>query len=328
MKKLINGVEMELVRPIYAFPKLGKFDSVEGEAVRTTIAPNARILAVLQYPHTRSGKVNYARALVKLFDHGHRKILWAWIDADQAERIEHAKKNPLKRGYSRRTISGNIAREMHHGKPQSRAVAMSLRSARSSYIKLHPRWNPSASGDAVAAHELALFIISDGELYRQQGLPIIQNLRRKIKRGIYKANLVLKLWRYLADSGAKKYTFEHDVYSPTGSYAHRAATWRNVKGYGIFTVPIRIATARELAAHYEEQVRAKENSHRTPIISDAQLIKGTVKEQIAELLRAEGYDFISAMTEAAKLIKEFETSGRKRQRILTKSHSFTLVRKK
>lgn len=40
--------------------------------------------------------------------------------------------NPLKRGYSRKTISTNIAREVRRGYPQKQAIAMALASARKS----------------------------------------------------------------------------------------------------------------------------------------------------------------------------------------------------
>lgn len=37
---------------------------------------------------------------------------------------------PLKKGYSRRSISSNIRTEMHHGKPQKQAIAIALSTAR------------------------------------------------------------------------------------------------------------------------------------------------------------------------------------------------------
>lgn len=121
----------------------------------------------------------------------------------------------------------------------------------------HYRKNPSrGESDSVAAHELALFIINDGELYRSQTQPIILNLRRKLKRGVYDSEKAVKLYKYLADNGAKKYTFEHDAYLEGGRYAHHAPHWRELKGYGIFTVATRLEAACELRDYYDEQVNA------------------------------------------------------------------------
>ena len=42
---------------------------------------------------------------------------------------------PLKKGYSAKTVSRNVAAEMKAGKPQKQAVAMALSSARKSAVK-------------------------------------------------------------------------------------------------------------------------------------------------------------------------------------------------
>jgi hypothetical protein len=62
--------------------------------------------------------------------------------------------------------------------------------------------------DTVAAEELYLFIENDGQLYRQQGEPILKNLVQKIDRGIYDSVKAAKLYGYLIENGAKKYAKE------------------------------------------------------------------------------------------------------------------------
>ncbi len=42
--------------------------------------------------------------------------------------------------------------------------------------------------DSDAMNELKLFINNDEDLYRRQFMPIIANIKRKIKRGVQKSN--------------------------------------------------------------------------------------------------------------------------------------------
>ena len=102
-------------------------------------------------------------------------------------------------------------------------------------------------GDTEAARELYLYAANDYDLYRQNILPIILNLQRKIKSGKYKAELAPKIWRYAADNAAKTYT-------------HGGSGFGIGKGYGIFTVPIRNKAAEMLMEHFNEEVmEAREN---------------------------------------------------------------------
>jgi len=55
------------------------------------------------------------------------------------------------------------------------------------------------------ASELVTFVDNDGELYRGQTTSIIKNLVTKIARGDYDRDKAVKLFMYLAESGAKKY---------------------------------------------------------------------------------------------------------------------------
>jgi hypothetical protein len=95
--------------------------------------------------------------------------------------------------------------------------------------------NPRSRGevDETAATELELFIENDADLYRQQHVPILQNLWRKMKRGVYDHNKAVKMWSYLVESGAKKYVKEFDA---------PGAKWHEV-----FNVPTRERVAQSLA---------------------------------------------------------------------------------
>lgn len=62
--------------------------------------------------------------------------------------------------------------------------------------------------DPDMAYELELFMENDGQLYRQQFIPIIKNIQRKIKSGKYDHNQAPKLWMYYVENGLKKYAKE------------------------------------------------------------------------------------------------------------------------
>ena len=47
--------------------------------------------------------------------------------------------------------------------------------------------------------ELVLWIENDGDLYNQQYMPIVNNLERKCKKGIYEHDKALKLVQYMID---------------------------------------------------------------------------------------------------------------------------------
>ena len=64
------------------------------------------------------------------------------------------------------------------------------------------------SSDEHAETELKLYIQNDRDLYRQQIVPIIKNVQRKMKSGKYDHAQAPKLWLYLVDNGAKKYVKE------------------------------------------------------------------------------------------------------------------------
>lgn len=90
------------------------------------------------------------------------------------------------------------------------------------------------------AMELKLYIENDADLYRQQMEPIQRNLSKKHKKGTYNHELAPKLWKYLADNGAKKYTKEFD----------------SAPSFGCFVPAVRKEVAQALADGYRVELEA------------------------------------------------------------------------
>lgn len=114
------------------------------------------------------------------------------------------------------------------------------------------RRNPGGQ-DGMNADELAMYIINDGDLYRRNISMVIKNLAKKIKKGVYDPQKALKLWQYSAQWGAQKYTKEFRIAGTHGSY-------------GMFSPSDRKDAAKQLAEHFEDELReaagTKSNPHR------------------------------------------------------------------
>lgn len=93
--------------------------------------------------------------------------------------------------------------------------------------------------DEDAVRELVLVITNDGDQYRQQITPAIDNLKRKAKKGTYDRDLAVKLWQYVADEGVRRYNKKYG----SGTYS---VAWLNPA--------TRRAIAEELRDYYEEEV--------------------------------------------------------------------------
>ena len=63
--------------------------------------------------------------------------------------------------------------------------------------------------DTDAVNELDSFIMNDEDLYRRRFMPIITNIKRKIKKNTYDHEKAQKLWMYLVDDAAKEYVKEY-----------------------------------------------------------------------------------------------------------------------
>ena len=63
--------------------------------------------------------------------------------------------------------------------------------------------------DSDAVNELDSFLMNDEDLYRRRFMPIIPNIKRKMKRGVYDHEKSIKLWMYLIDDAAREYVKQH-----------------------------------------------------------------------------------------------------------------------
>ena len=62
--------------------------------------------------------------------------------------------------------------------------------------------------DSNAVNELDSYIMNNEDLYRRRFMPIISNIRRKLKKNVYDHDKAQKLWMYLVDDAAKEYVKE------------------------------------------------------------------------------------------------------------------------
>lgn len=119
----------------------------------------------------------------------------------------------------------------------------SRRRARPSY-----RRNPARAfrreADEPMARELFWFIVNDGDLYRRQTTPIIANLKKKIAKGVFDRDKAVKMFEYLAKSGAEKYAKENGMFVSD------------------FTPATRKMVAKKLEEKYREEVEYKSNPSR------------------------------------------------------------------
>lgn len=119
-------------------------------------------------------------------------------------------------------------------------VGMVVQSVLKPKLRSNPKsFNEYLGVDEDAARKLELFIENDSDLYRQSEQPIIKNLVKKKKKGIYDHYLATKLWRYHADRGAQKYA---KVFGSSGQ-----------KWFKMFNVPTRNKVALDFTDHFETE---------------------------------------------------------------------------
>lgn len=94
-------------------------------------------------------------------------------------------------------------------------------------------------GDDAEAEELALYIENTSELYHGITHSVIENLKKKARKGEYDKNRAVDAWMYVADAGARMY--DKELGSGRGSMT-------------LFTKDERRKAAEKLARYYEDNV--------------------------------------------------------------------------
>ena len=98
--------------------------------------------------------------------------------------------------------------------------------------------------DSDAVNELDLFIMNDEDLYRRHFMAIVNNFKRKIKRGVYDHDKAPKLVMYMVDEAARQYVKMHG--SP------------NVRVQDMFPKETRLMVANKLADSIYSDIKAGE----------------------------------------------------------------------
>lgn len=115
-----------------------------------------------------------------------------------------------------------------------------------------------------AARELVLHADNDEHLYRSSHLPIISNLQKKVKKGIYNHDKAKKLWQYHADRAAHSYA---KIHGDQGTPWHK-----------MFSVADRKAAASHFADNAKEHLGLNENLKHVNEVSLKTMI-GAYKER-------------------------------------------------
>lgn len=87
--------------------------------------------------------------------------------------------------------------------------------------------------ETTESRELFLYATNDGNLYRQMVTPIIDNMKKKAKKGIYNSDKAVDAWYTVATAASNKY----------------------FKDYGYkFSVQDRYTAAVDMEAYYREEI--------------------------------------------------------------------------
>ena len=116
------------------------------------------------------------------------------------------------------------------------------------------------------SRELKLYIDNEYSLYKSMYEPQVKNLKRKLGKGIYDPVKAEKLFKYLADAGARKYQTE------LGSFNNQ-----------IFSVQDRKDTAKELRISFEELMQDEGYMTKTKKPTEKAIKEAMTKKELIAL---------------------------------------------
>lgn len=93
--------------------------------------------------------------------------------------------------------------------------------------------------DMHAVRELEIYADNTRNVYFQNIMPTVENLRKKRERGLYDRTLAVKAWMYVANAAAKAYAAE---------FCERGAAWHKV-----FPASVRRVVADRMERHYYDE---------------------------------------------------------------------------
>lgn len=147
-----------------------------------------------------------------------KKDISKFLKQVNSEVKNYNEKNISEKKVIHKTVTPKKNNEMAHRKKTERKKVHTIKGKvkaykRKSIVKAHTRRVAGITGtpkfyDEHAAREIEIFAENDGDLYRQQRRPILINLSKKYKKGVYDISKAAKLWRYFIDSAMKKYNKE------------------------------------------------------------------------------------------------------------------------
>lgn len=229
-KKRLNDIYHALGQPL-RFPDVEPGGSqTRGRMMNPPLGeliPASAMPSVMRVLKKHGGKPSLHRELVAVLEPHHAELERKGVLVDYlAYAIEYAA------GRQTNPLSG-CEREFARGHVEAHREDIDRFS--------NPRGGPGNEDDA---RELELYIDNDEGIYTRRFIPIVKNLMKKRRKGVYDHALSVKLWMYLVDDAARAYIRE---FGSEGDY--------------VFTKPTRLLVAERYATSFEQDAAAGEYDH-------------------------------------------------------------------